>query len=116
MTQAVAVPLRLQDIADKLGVHETTVSRMSNSKYIQCDWGLFNIKYFFTNAASTKDGSVSRDNVLHHLKEIIENNSEGKKLSDQKLAEALEKRGIKIARRTVAKYRNLLNVESSYNR
>ena len=110
------VPLRLQDIADKLGVHETTVSRMSNSKYIQCDWGLFNIKYFFTNAASTKDGSVSRDNVLHHLKEIIENNSEGKKLSDQKLAEALEKRGIKIARRTVAKYRNLLNVESSYNR
>ncbi|WP_407398147.1 RNA polymerase factor sigma-54 [Treponema sp.] len=109
-------PLKLQDIADKLGVHETTVSRMSNSKYLLCDWGLFNIKYFFTNAASTSDSSVSRDRVLFLVKQIIEENTSGKKLSDQKIVEALGKQGIKIARRTIAKYRNLLNIESSYNR
>lgn len=110
------VPLRLQDIADKLGVHETTVSRMSNSKYIQCEWGLFNIKYFFTNSASTRDTSISRDQVLHEIKIILENNTDGKKLSDQKISEILEKRGYSIARRTVAKYRTLLNIDSSYNR
>lgn len=109
-------PLRLQDIADKLGVHETTISRMSNSKYILCDWGLFNIKYFFTNAASTQDKTISRDKVMFVMKQIIENNTGNKKMSDQKIVEELEKREIKIARRTVAKYRNLLNIESSYNR
>ena len=109
-------PLRLQDIADKLGVHETTISRMSNSKYILCDWGLFNIKYFFTNAASTQDKTISRDKVMFVMKQIIENNTGNKKMSDQKIVEELEKRDIKIARRTVAKYRNLLNIESSYNR
>lgn len=109
-------PLRLQDIADKLGVHETTISRMSNSKYILCDWGIFNIKYFFTNAASTQDKTVSRDRVMFVMKQIIDQNTEGKKISDQKIVEELEKNGIKIARRTVAKYRSLLNIESSYNR
>lgn len=110
------VPLKLQDIADKLGIHETTVSRMANSKFLRCEWGLFNIKYFFTNSASTKTEGVSRDMVMHHMKRIIEANCEGKKLSDQKIVEKLEERGIKISRRTVAKYRSLLNIDSSYNR
>ncbi|MCQ2240702.1 RNA polymerase factor sigma-54 [Treponema sp.] len=109
-------PLKLQDIANKLGVHETTISRMSNSKYILCEWGLFNIKYFFTNVASTSDKNVSRDQVLHAIKQILMDNAGNKKISDQKIVEELEKKKIKIARRTVAKYRGLLNINSSYNR
>lgn len=109
-------PLRLQDIADKLGLHETTISRMSTSKYLRCSYGLFSVKYFFTNAASSSDKTISRDKVLFVMKQIIEQNTESKKISDQKIAEELEKHGIKIARRTVAKYRSLLNIKSSFNR
>ena len=109
------VPLRQQDIADKLKVHETTISRMANSKFLQCEWGLFDIKYFFTNAASKKNKSISQDKAMSELKKIL-NSSAGKKMSDQKLSEELEKLGIKIARRTVAKYRNKLSIDSSYNR
>ncbi|UKI56864.1 MAG: hypothetical protein L6V90_03310 [Treponema succinifaciens] len=109
------VPLRQQDIADKLKVHETTISRMANSKFLQCEWGLFDIKYFFTNAASKKNKTISQDKAMAELKKIL-NSSTGKKMSDKKLSEELEKLGIKIARRTVAKYRNKLNIDSSYNR
>ena len=109
------VPLRQQDIADKLKVHETTISRMANSKFLQCEWGLFDIKYFFTNAASKKNKTISQDKAMTELKKIL-NSSTGKKMSDKKLSEELEKLGIKIARRTVAKYRNKLNIDSSYNR
>ena len=109
------VPLRQQDIADKLKVHETTISRMANSKFLQCEWGLFDIKYFFTNAASKKNKTISQDKAMAVLKKIL-NSSAGKKMSDQKLSEELAKFGIKIARRTVAKYRNKLNIDSSYNR
>lgn len=109
------VPLRQQDIADKLKVHETTISRMANSKFLQCEWGLFDIKYFFTNAASKKNKTISQDKAMSELKKIL-NSSAGKKMSDQKLSEELEKSGIKIARRTVAKYRSRLSIDSSYNR
>lgn len=109
------VPLRQQDIADKLKVHETTISRMANSKFLQCEWGLFDIKYFFTNAASKKNKTISQDKAMAELKKIL-NSSAGKKMSDQKLSEELAKSGIKIARRTVAKYRSRLSIDSSYNR
>ena len=109
------VPLKQQDIADKLKVHETTISRMANSKFLQCEWGLFNIKYFFTNAASKKNKMISKDKAMSELKKIL-NSPAGKKMSDKKLSEELEKTGIKIARRTVAKYRNKLSIDSSYNR
>lgn len=109
------VPLRQQDIADKLKVHETTISRMANSKFLQCEWGLFDIKYFFTNAASKSVSSISQDKAMAELKKLLAS-SAGKKMSDRKLSEELEKAGIKIARRTVAKYRSRLNIESSYNR
>ncbi|MDO5773432.1 MAG: hypothetical protein Q4P16_03885 [Spirochaetales bacterium] len=109
------VPLRQQDIADKLKVHETTISRMANSKFLQCEWGRFEIKYFFTNAASKKNKTISQDKAMAELKKIL-NSSVGKKMSDQKLSEELEKSGIKIARRTVAKYRSRLSIDSSYNR
>ena len=112
-------PLRQADIADDLQIHETTVSRMANGKYMQCEWGLFEIKYFFTNALSSAEGGadISRDKALHELASILaEHSGSQKKLSDQKLSALLEERGIKVARRTVAKYRAMLNVESSYNR
>ena len=115
------VPLKQQDIADLLNVHETTISRMANSKYIQCEWGLFSLKYFFTGSASRKgtQSNVSRDQVLSAIKQILtktEQNSSNKKMSDQQLAEALRKQGITVARRTVAKYRSLLDISSSYRR
>lgn len=105
--------LRQKDLAKILHVHETTVSRMANSKFIQCDWGFFPVKHFFTNAVK----NVSRDKILHEIQQIIEEHKiDSKRLSDIQLCSCLEERGIKIARRTVAKYRGLLNIESSFKR
>ena len=113
-------PLTLKDIAEEVGVHETTISRISNSKYIQTDWGIFPLKYFFSTALARTDSaesSVSRESVKFMLKEIIETEGKNRHLSDQKLADYLkEKNGIKIARRTVAKYRKELDIASSYDR
>ena len=105
------VPLKQQDIADVLGVHETTISRMANSKYLQCGWGLFEIKYFFTNAVSNASSSVSKDMAQHEIEKILqEHKDDKKKLSDQKISDILQERGISIARRTVAKYRSLMGL------
>ena len=94
---------------------------MANNKYLQCKWGIFEIKYFFSVAIPQKtskqeEKSVSRDFILHKMKEILQKNQSEKSLSDQKLSDLLAEEGIQIARRTVAKYRGLLNIESSYNR
>jgi RNA polymerase sigma-54 factor len=113
------VPLTLKDIADEVGVHETTVSRIANSKYIQTEWGIFELKHFFTNSisgAGSGGSRYSKEGVKAMIKEIIEENTSGKKLSDQKIAEMLKQRGVSIARRTVAKYRNELDIMSSYER
>ncbi len=121
-------PLRQKDIAAALGVHETTISRMANSKFLQCKWGLFELKYFFTTAVSTENTSTlmatmndspaaSKEAVKFEINAILQEHKNGKKaLSDQKISELLAERGIKIARRTVAKYRSELNVNSSYER
>lgn len=105
------LPLKMQDIAERIGVHESTVSRMASSKFIQCQWGLFPVKYFFSSAVS----DTSKDNVQRQIQEILEENSE-KRMSDQKVCDALAQRGIKVARRTVAKYRAQMNINSSYER
>lgn len=105
------VPLKQKDIAAQIQVHESTVSRMANCKYLQCDWGLFPIKYFFTSAV----GDASKESVQRQIRQILEQ-SPSKKLSDQKLCDALAQRGIKIARRTVAKYRSQMNIDCSYER
>ncbi len=113
-------PLTLKDISEKVGVHETTISRISTSKYVQTDWGIFELKYFFSTALSrtdTREKMVSRVSVKHIIKEIIETEGKDVHLSDQNLADFLkEKKGIKIARRTVAKYRKELDIASSYER
>ena len=116
-------PLRLKDIAEKIDVHETTVSRISNGKYIQCEWGLFEVKYFFSNAVSVSENTDKSNLEKEHSKESVKQvllsilkTEEGKNLSDQKLSDKLAEQGINIARRTVAKYRKELNFDSSYDR
>ncbi len=111
-------PLTLKDVAAEVQVHETTVSRIVNSKYIQTEWGIFPLKYFFSNqVSSTGSGRYSKGAVKEIIKEILEEHAdEQKQLSDQKISDILKKRGISIARRTVAKYRKELAIDSSYNR
>ena len=112
-------PLTLKDIADEIGVHEATVSRITTNKYIQTDWGLFELKFFFSNSVSGSGSSGSRVSKVaakEVIKEILAEAKPGEKISDQKLSELLARRGINIARRTVAKYRKELDLPSSYNR
>lgn len=149
------VPLTQRELAPILEVTESTVSRMANNKFLQCEWGIFPLKYFFTTGvvqekpklppdatgidiengvnfssgisqASTTSAApdsnetpdvVSKDKILFEIKQILDSQPAGaKKLSDQKLSDMLAARGIKVARRTIAKYRSQANIESSYNR
>jgi RNA polymerase sigma-54 factor len=113
------VPLTLKDIAQQIDVHEATVSRITNGKYMQTEFGIFELKYFFSNPVSTArpDGShFSKEGVKQIVKEIIEQEGRGKHLADKEIVEALASRGITIARRTVAKYRTELDIMSSYRR
>jgi RNA polymerase sigma-54 factor len=110
-------PLTLGDIARELNVHETTVSRTANGKYMQTEWGIYEIRYFFTNSISGKGSSgsqFSKEGVKEIIKEII--NSENRGLSDQDISDLLNQRGIALARRTVAKYRKELYMGTSYTR
>ncbi|MFP4375621.1 MAG: RNA polymerase factor sigma-54 [Spirochaetales bacterium] len=113
------VPLTLKDIAGEVGVHEATISRISNGKYMQTEWGIFEIKYFFTNSisgAGSTGSRFSKEGVKQIIKEILEEEGSDQAMSDQQIANLLEQRGIKLARRTVAKYRKELDISSSYRR
>lgn len=121
------VPLKQKDLAEYLEINEGTVSRIVNGKYLQCEWGIFELKYFFSNAVtsqileteSEQDTIVhSKESIKHKILHLIQENESHstKKLSDSKLCDLLAEEGIKIARRTVAKYRNELNLQSSFDR
>jgi len=110
-------PLTLRDISEEIGLHETTVSRAANGKYMQTEWGIFELRHFFTNSitGTGSGGSVySKEGVKEIIKDILK--TDETRLSDKDIVELLSKRGIKLARRTVAKYRNELDLSSSYNR
>ncbi|MDR1252240.1 MAG: RNA polymerase factor sigma-54 [Treponema sp.] len=110
-------PLTLADIAKELGIHETTVSRTANGKYMQTEWGIFEIRYFFSNSISglgSGGSRYSKGGVKVVIQEIIA--AENRRLSDQDIADMLAQRGIPLARRTVAKYRKELDMGSSYTR
>jgi RNA polymerase sigma-54 factor len=110
-------PLTLRDIAGEIGLHETTISRVSNSKYMQTEWGIFELRYFFTNSisgAGSNGSHYSKEGVKEIIKELI--TDEERHFSDQEIAGLLAKRGIPLARRTVTKYRNELDLGSSYTR
>ncbi|MFW5717013.1 MAG: RNA polymerase factor sigma-54 [Spirochaetota bacterium] len=113
------VPLTLKDIAGEVGVHEATISRITNGKYVQTEWGIFELKYFFTNSisgAGSTGSRFSKEGVKQIIKEILEEESGERHLSDQGIADLLATRGINLARRTVAKYRKELDISSSYKR
>lgn len=107
------VPMKLSDISEKLGVHESTVSRAIRDKYIQCSWGIFPISRFFSSSLAKKgeeNAEISQDSVKQRIKEIIDNEDKKKPLSDRAIGEMLEKDGITISRRTVAKYREAMDI------
>ncbi len=109
-------PLTLKDIADDIGVHESTVSRATNGKYIQTPRGLFELKYFFSSGVPSGDGGISSTSIKSIIKEIIDSENTKKPLSDQQIVKLLKLRNIDISRRTVAKYRDELGIPSSSGR
>jgi RNA polymerase sigma-54 factor len=104
-------PMILKDISDMIGLDISTVSRVANSKYVQTSYGVFPLKYFFSESLSTDSGEeVSTREVKKILSEAIEGESKKKPLTDDRLALLLNEKGYNIARRTVAKYREQLNI------
>lgn len=104
-------PLTMVQVAEVVGVHETTVSRAVSGKYMQTPQGIFEMKYFFTSGIQTEDGAgVSNTSVKDMVSELFANEDQSKPLSDQEVVVMLKDKGINIARRTVAKYRSELNI------
>ena len=105
----------MKDLANEIEVSESTISRIANNKYLACDWGILPFKFFFTTeVATSRGGSESRESVKEKIREILADDNAN--ISDQKLADKLALQGIKIARRTVAKYRSELDIASSFDR
>ncbi|NBB75513.1 MAG: RNA polymerase factor sigma-54 [Bacteroidetes bacterium] len=104
-------PMILQDVAEIIDMDISTVSRVVNGKYVQSEFGVYELKYFFSEGLETVDGEeVSNKEVKAILQDIVDHEDKTKPLSDQKLADRLEEKGFKIARRTVSKYRKQLSI------
>jgi RNA polymerase sigma-54 factor len=104
-------PMILQDIADKTGYDVSTISRVSNSKYVQTPFGIYPLKFFFSEKMTNTSGEeISTREIKRILKDVIEKEDKSKPLNDDQLVLALRERGYKIARRTVAKYRELMGL------
>ena len=111
------VPLTLKEIAIKLDIHESTVSRATNEKYVQTPRGVFELKYFFSSELATDTGKmISSKVIIKMIDELIENENKVRPLSDNEIAKYFNNQGISIARRTVTKYRERLNIENSTDR
>ncbi|MDR0570306.1 MAG: RNA polymerase factor sigma-54 [Clostridiales Family XIII bacterium] len=107
-------PLTLKQIADDVGIHESTVSRSINGKYLQCSRGMYEMKRFFTSGVSLDEGGgLSSASIKAMLKEIVDTEDPSMPFSDRYLAEVLNRRGINISRRTVAKYREAMKMPPS---
>jgi RNA polymerase sigma-54 factor len=108
-------PLKLQDIADIVEMHVSTISRVTNNKFVQTPYGLFELKYFFSEAlGQTEDGDdISTTKIKNRLNEMIGDEDKSSPLSDQKLSEMMTEVGFKLARRTVAKYREQLGLATA---
>jgi len=107
-------PMILKDIADEIGMDISTISRVTNGKYVQTEYGVFELKYFFSERIKSDDGDdVSNKKIKAYIKEIIEKEDPNKPLNDQKIAELLKAKGFQVARRTVAKYREQMMIPVS---
>lgn len=110
-------PLTLKEVANRVDLHESTISRSVTGKYVQTPQGLFELKYFFASGINTSEGAVtSTENVKETIKKLIQHENSRKPYSDQELMELLQETGIHISRRTVAKYREEIGVPKSSKR
>ena len=110
-------PLTLKDIADKLGMHESTISRITTNKYVQTSWGILELKWFFSSGLKSSEGGKESSKKIHDMiRTLVKEESEDNPLSDQDIVDIMGKRGIEIARRTVAKYRKILKILPSNRR
>jgi RNA polymerase sigma-54 factor len=110
-------PLVLREVAEEVGMHESTISRVTTRKYIHTPRGTFELKHFFSSGVSTEDGgSASSTAIQAMLRKLVDAEDPRKPLSDQALAEELHRKGIQVARRTVAKYREAMRIPSSSER
>jgi len=109
-------PLVLKEVADDIGMHESTVSRVTTNKYVHTPQGVFELKYFFTTGIKTMNGDVSSSAIKERIKNLIGAEEPDNPLSDQAIVEILKEEEVFIARRTVAKYRENLNILSSSKR
>ncbi len=105
-------PLNLKNVAEDLGMHESTISRVTSNKYIQCPQGFLNFRFFFSNAIPSAEGDISSAIVKNVIKQITSDEEPKDPLSDKKIVEILKNKGIDVARRTVAKYREELRIPS----
>ncbi|WP_114521385.1 RNA polymerase factor sigma-54 [Altererythrobacter sp. ZODW24] len=111
-------PLTLKVVADEIEMHESTVSRVTSNKYLHCDRGTYELKYFFTSGVGSSDGGgdVSAETVKAEIRNLVDGEDPKKILSDDKLVELLKDKGFDLARRTVAKYREAIGIGSSVQR
>ncbi|TGL57399.1 RNA polymerase sigma-54 factor [Leptospira ognonensis] len=110
-------PLTLKEIAEKLNLHESTISRITTNKYIQTTWGIFELKWFFSSGVKSTEGGKESSKKIHEIiRNLVKEEDELNPLSDQDIVDLMEKKGIEIARRTVAKYRKVLRILPSNQR
>ena len=109
-------PLNLKNVAEDMGMHESTISRVTSNKYVQCPQGLLSFRFFFSNAVSSEEGNISSSIVKDLIKKIISEEDIQKPLNDKKIVEILKEKGINVARRTAAKYREEIKIPSHIKR
>ncbi len=110
-------PMILRDIAEDIGMHECTVSRVTTGKYVHTPQGIFELKYFFNSGITNSEGEgIASETIKNRIKDLIDRENPKKPLSDQKIVNILKEEGINVARRTVAKYREMLGILSSSGR
>jgi RNA polymerase sigma-54 factor len=110
-------PLVMRELAEELGMHESTISRVTTRKYLHTPRGTFEFKHFFSSSVATEDGgSASATAIQAMIRKLVDEEDPRRPLSDQTLTAELNQRGIRVARRTVAKYREQLRIPSSGER
>jgi len=110
-------PLILKDVADDVEMHESTISRVTTNKYVHTPRGIFELKYFFNSAINRTGGdTIASESVRNRIQELVSQENPKKPLSDQAIVKMLQNYDIKIARRTVAKYREMLKIPPSSKR